>query len=483
MSGPGHAVAALLLASGCLALPTLLTAPALAPWRADALIGRLLRASPEVRTASLADLSTAAAGLSVWRRALGSGRVPDYEGVDADQAAWPPEPLLSALSSAMGQMDMPRTTARHPSLIPAALEAVLAAAVRFEAQAGALADDPAAPAQGLAAEAGDDAAGGWGGDEQIDEPDASGAHLDLGPVFFSGGAGAEDGADGLGGAGERAELAHRIAQALVGEWGPSLRGVAAIGKLGGSGTDAGAATAEPGSSFSPRDGLWAHDGWRAMETIQTKLRQLAALSDLFRELGQRPAADGDTAGGPGAAPDSRAAPSAAFSPLAPRQIAGLCRTGELARVAPVELALLAGGRGGDTGGGGPEEGDTVWGHQQPDGPALSRARRRLFLARLSERRLLGYALEGWEEAVARPVPRRRARLPRARGGPLVVCLDTSHSMTGGREQLAKVNRPSMSSRVPQIARGRPDARNSPRGPEKVRMQRREQKGASVHRRR
>ena len=29
------------------------------------------------------------------------------------------------------------------------------------------------------------------------------------------------------------------------------------------------------------------------------------------------------------------------------------------------------------------------------------------------------------------------RLPRARGGPLVVCLDTSHSMAGGRELLAK----------------------------------------------
>ena len=58
-------------------------------------------------------------------------------------------------------------------------------------------------------------------------------------------------------------------------------------------------------------------------------------------------------------------------------------------------------------------------------------------ARLVERRLLGYQLEGWAEEEARPLPRRAMRLPRARGGPLVVCLDTSHSMAGGRELLAK----------------------------------------------
>ena len=59
------------------------------------------------------------------------------------------------------------------------------------------------------------------------------------------------------------------------------------------------------------------------------------------------------------------------------------------------------------------------------------------VSRLVERRLLGYQLEGWAEEEARPLPRRAMRLPRARGGPLVVCLDTSHSMAGGRELLAK----------------------------------------------
>ena len=50
---------------------------------------------------------------------------------------------------------------------------------------------------------------------------------------------------------------------------------------------------------------------------------------------------------------------------------------------------------------------------------------------------MGYALEGWSDASGQPKRRRLARLPRSRGGALIVCLDTSHSMAGGRERLAK----------------------------------------------
>ena len=45
-------------------------------------------------------------------------------------------------------------------------------------------------------------------------------------------------------------------------------------------------------------------------------------------------------------------------------------------------------------------------------------RRRLFLRRLAERQLLGYALEGWAEAPGRPLPKLPSRLPRTSGGPL-----------------------------------------------------------------
>ena len=81
---------------------------------------------------SLDDFSTAAEGLAVWRSALAAGRVPDFDGVDAadGRAPWPVQPLRGALGDAMIELGMPSTTQRHPSLVPAALAAVLAAARR-----------------------------------------------------------------------------------------------------------------------------------------------------------------------------------------------------------------------------------------------------------------------------------------------------------------------------------------------------------------
>jgi len=114
---------------------------------------------------------------------------------------------------------------------------------------------------------------------------------------------------------------------------------------------------------------------------------LEELTELLTSLGERPSADGTLRRGPYARADARAAPSAALSEVAPRELGGLGRTGALARVAPCEFMLLAGE-----------------GH--------ARRRRKLFLSRLVGRQLLGYNLEGWAEASARPLSRRSARLPR-----------------------------------------------------------------------
>lgn len=50
-----------------------------------------------------------------------------------------------------------------------------------------------------------------------------------------------------------------------------------------------------------------------------------------------------------------------------------------------------------------------------------------------------YELSGWTDVPTLPLPRaRRSRqLPSAAGGPLIICLDTSHSMSGMRENLSK----------------------------------------------
>ena len=50
-----------------------------------------------------------------------------------------------------------------------------------------------------------------------------------------------------------------------------------------------------------------------------------------------------------------------------------------------------------------------------------------------------YELSGYTDVPTQPLPktRRSVRLPSAPGGPLIICLDTSHSMMGTRESLSK----------------------------------------------
>jgi len=101
------------------------------------------------------------------------------------------------------------------------------------------------------------------------------------------------------------------------------------------------------------------------------------LGATLRALGRRPAAAGQfMARMPPQREDPRGAPGVAADPSTPAEMAGLARSGSLARMLPGEAgALRAGG-----------------------------ARRRLFLARLAERALLSYELRGWEDLPARCAP-------------------------------------------------------------------------------
>ena len=312
----------------------------------DPSILSLLRAGGLYTT--LDDFSAAAEGLAVWRSALAAGRVPDFEGVDAAAGApWPVQPLRGALGDAMLELGMPSTTQRHPSLIPAALTAVLAAARRFDAASGEhKADAPAAEGAHGASQPRDDDV--WEEEEEEEEEEEAAAV-------------AEAAEDGDGEETAAAESAQRLAEELRREWSPALSGVRAVEGLqsgGAAGGDVGALTAQAGGTFSPHDGLWRHAGWAPLQRVQSQLRELDELSALLASLGERPAAEGAPRRGPAARADPRAAPSAARSALSPRELSGLGRSGELARAAPSELALLA---------------------------ADSRTRRRLFLSRLLAR--------------------------------------------------------------------------------------------------
>lgn len=104
-----------------------------------------------------------------------------------------------------------------------------------------------------------------------------------------------------------------------------------------------------------------------------------------------------------------------IDPADPTSASGLRPSGDLSRMLPSEAVLLRSSLG---------------------------TLRRLFLARKAESSLLGYEMSGWADVPTSPPPpprrRRRRRLPSSPGGPIVVCLDTSHSMsTGSRETISK----------------------------------------------
>jgi len=108
-------------------------------------------------------------------------------------------------------------------------------------------------------------------------------------------------------------------------------------------------------------------------------------------------------------------PGALRTTAAPSDTRGLSRSGDLARILPSELALLAAST------------------------ALRRpSLRRLFSSRRVERTLTSYERSGWAEEAAEPPRGGGDELrPRGEAGPILLCLDTSGSMAGARETVAK----------------------------------------------
>ena len=93
-----------------------------------ALVGPLLRLQEVSRSGSRdLDLDAAVKSLSLWRQSLAAGVVPDNRALTL-----PREPLLSAWSAALLEIDMPRFTRRHPLLLGMCLSNMLDLATAFE---------------------------------------------------------------------------------------------------------------------------------------------------------------------------------------------------------------------------------------------------------------------------------------------------------------------------------------------------------------
>ncbi|MCA9286941.1 MAG: VWA domain-containing protein [Phycisphaerales bacterium] len=203
------------------------------------------------------------------------------------------------------------------------------------------------------------------------------------------------------------------AGALARAWGPRLRDWAAIeevfGELGGL----------CGLGWDLSRGVLRHTGWQDAERLAELLKRLPHIRDVVRQLGRMQTAEtpDDTPilerlfGPVRRAPTE---PRDIDTPLVPHDTRGVERSGEIARMLPSEAVLFI-------------------------RPSL----RLLWHARRAERALATYRVRGVEQerfvaddagSEARDAERRKKKQER---GPIIVCLDTSGSMQGAPETVAK----------------------------------------------
>ena len=162
-------------------------------------------------------------------------------------------------------------------------------------------------------------------------------------------------------------------------------------------------------------GVLRHQGWKEVLRLRELLEQLPALKELVRTLGRlHQSEDGPSIMEEVVLPMMRTEEELRMirTPLAVEEARGITRSASVARMLPSEAVLLR--------------------H-----PTL----RLLWHARRAERALLAYRIEGHDiitDLVEREVEVRNQReVPRPERGPIIVCLDTSGSMAGVPELVAK----------------------------------------------
>lgn len=203
------------------------------------------------------------------------------------------------------------------------------------------------------------------------------------------------------------------ASALAAAWGERLRAWAAVeevfGELGGM----------CGLGWDLSRTVLRHTGWHDVKRLAELLERLPQIRDVVRQLGRMQSTDK-----PDEAPilerlfgPVRRAPAELRdidTPMVPHDTRGVERSGEIARMLPSEAVLFI-------------------------RPAL----RLLWHAKRAERALATYRVRGVQQerfvaddtgSEARDADRRRKRQER---GPVIVCLDTSGSMQGAPETIAK----------------------------------------------
>lgn len=387
-------------------------------------------------------LRSCAEGIDDWKASLARGLLPSSE------TKWPDDPVFrEALLDALGDLDMARFTRQFPPVLDTLMKNILDILYVYEQQKvdedGEEDDMPRAPQQdgGGSSENGEDGEpedgdpegdGGGGGDEGDDDAegaegnspgggggsengdDGDGNQTDVADIDFSM-EGEKDGDDGDDAARDAAreaarernkELVRELMEDFKSDWEPAVDKLDKAAKAF-EGLDLDD-LAEGPDGFDITKGLWQQTGWKELDSLRKKLEELRELRDLVRSLG-RGAGRGPLRRAPRQRERAGMPVGLVRSPLEPEETNGLCRSDDISRMLPSEMALIANG---------------------------SRPARLLHYARRVERTLLSYERVGWAEEPAVTTEGTEIR-PAAECGPIILCLDTSGSMMGARETVAK----------------------------------------------
>lgn len=392
-------------------------------------------------------------GYEQWEEALKKGFLPkssssssssSANGFDPHAVDWPEdETFREALLETLGELDMARFTRKFPPVLKTLMRNVLDILYQYEvAMDGEEEEDPNSdPRQST------ESSQSRGGEQEPNEdeemnPDGSGAGDDTNQE--EGDPNGETSGDGSSGDGDgkdetdvddiemnmeskekdndassnaeekrkekekqKREMVEKMMEDFKEQWEPAVDKLEKASKAF-EGLDLNDLTEGP-EGFDLSKGLWQVTGWEEMEKLRKKLQDLKELRDIVRSLG-RGSGRGPLKRAPRQRERNRFPEGLTRSPMEPEQTSGLTRSDDISRVLPAELQLLA----------------------MKD----SAAARRLHFARRAERTLATYERVGWAETPAVTVEGFETR-PAAECGPIIVCLDTSGSMMGARETVAK----------------------------------------------
>ena len=371
-------------------------------------LGGLGQQMVELPRSTRANFGDRARALRTWRLALAQGRLPGAG--EGEEEPFPEEPFRSEFVRAMKDLEMPRFFRRHPKLVDTLLKNMLDLVYSFEeGLLQAERDAPPEPStppdapQALQSGAPDAPAGDAGGQG---DPEEDGEGEPEGPQ--EGGDREEDGegegeAEAPGAAESVKELAETLVNDLREQWQPAVEAMDAMDQLlGDNDMDSGS------DGFSHTSSFWKNSGWKELKDLSKRLEDLHELRELVRSLGR----------GSGRGP-MKEAPAEIESPgdpvglvksnLVPEETSGLFLSDSLSRMLPSEALLLT---------------------------SRSDAVRMLWHAKRAERRLMSYEMVGWQDEESRLLDEMEIR-PSGELGPIIVCLDTSGSMMGTRETIAK----------------------------------------------